>query len=129
MELRRYRPLALLLLVLHLAGCYSWQPATVGPRQFIEEERPGQIRIVQTDGEQMELRNPRIEADSLTARISTRLRTGNVRIALSDIDSIEARRFSVARTLRNIGLAFGLSGLSYKLLLELTGLGKVSVPG
>ena len=127
MRLRRYRPVALFMLAMHLNGCYSWQPATLSPRQFIEEEEPGQIRIVQTDGERMELRNPRIEADSLTARISTRLRTGNVRIALSDIDSIEARRFSVARTLRNIGLYFLLSALSFRLLLEHTGLGKVDV--
>jgi hypothetical protein len=98
MELRRYRPLALFLLVLHLTGCYSWQPATVSPRQFIEEEQPGQIRIVQADGERMELRNPRIESDSLTARIFSRLRTGTVRIALADITAVESRRLQVGKT-------------------------------
>ena len=97
--LRRYRPVALILLVLHLTGCYSWQPATVGPRQFIEEEEPGHIRIVQADGERMELRNPRVEADSLTARVSSNLRTGTVRIALTDISVVEARRLKSAATL------------------------------
>ena len=98
MELRRYHPLALFLLVLHLTGCYSWQPATVSPRQFIEEEQPGQIRIVQADGERMELRNPRIESDSLTARIFSNLRTGTVRIALADITAVEWRRLHVGKT-------------------------------
>ena len=91
--------MALLMLVLHLTGCYSWQPATVGPRQFIEEEEPGLIRIVQADGERLELRNPHIEADSLTARISTRLQTGTVRIALTDIAAVESRHFSTMKTL------------------------------
>ena len=95
----RFRPVALLMLVLHLAGCYSWQPATIGPRQFIEEEEPGQIRILQTDGTRMELRDPRVEADSLTARISSRLRTGTVRIALTDIGAVEARRLKLGATL------------------------------
>ena len=98
MRLRRYRPVALLMLVLHLTGCYSWQPVTVSPRQFIEEEQPGQIRILQADGTRMELRDPSIETDSLAARVSSRLRTGNVRIALSDIDSVEARRISTPLT-------------------------------
>ena len=105
------------MLVLHLTGCYSWQPATVGPRQLIEEEAPGLIRIVQTDGEQMELRNPRIESDSLTARISTRLRTGTVRIALTDITAVQARRFSTPKTwgavvLTGAGLAVAVVWLS-----------------
>ena len=98
MELRRYRPLALLLLVLHLAGCYSWQPVTVSPRQLIEEAAPDHIRIFKADGEGMELRNPRIESDSLTARIFSNLRTGTVRIALADITAVEWRRLQVGKT-------------------------------
>ena len=97
--LRRYRPVALLMLVLHLPGCYSWEAATVGPRQFIEEEEPGHIRILRADGTRMELRNPQVEADSLTARISSNLRTGTVRIALTDIGAVEARRLKLGATL------------------------------
>ncbi len=98
MELRRYRPLALLLLVLHLAGCYSWQPVTVSPRQLIEEAAPDHIRIFKADGERMELRNPQVESDSLTARIFSNLRTGTVRIALADITAVEWRRLQVGKT-------------------------------
>ena len=120
MELRRYRPLALLLLVLHLAGCYSWQPVTVSPRQLIEEAAPDHIRIFKADGEGMELRNPQVESDSLTARISTRLRTATVRIALGDIDSVEARRLEVWGTvaavlLSTLGLGFAIGASSMTL--------------
>jgi hypothetical protein len=31
MVLRRYRPIALAMLILHLCGCTPWQPASVGP--------------------------------------------------------------------------------------------------
>jgi len=31
------RPVAALMLVLHLGGCTSWRPVAVSPRQFIEE--------------------------------------------------------------------------------------------
>jgi len=86
------------MLLLHLAGCYSWQPVTVSPRQFVEEEQPGHIRISQADDEELELRNPRIEGDSLAARISTYNRTGIVRIALADITAVEARRLSTPKT-------------------------------
>ncbi len=125
MELRRYRPLALLLLVLHLAGCYSWQPVTVSPRQLIEEAAPDHIRIFKADGEGMELRNPQVESDSLTARISTRLRTATVRIALGDIDSVEARRLEVWGTVAavllstlGLGFAIGASGMTLDESLE-----------
>ena len=104
LRLRRYRPMALLMLALHLAGCHSWQAVTVSPREFIEDEHPGRIRILQADGTRVELRAPRIETDSLTARISTRLRTGFVRIALSDIAAVEARRISTPKTLAAVVL-------------------------
>jgi hypothetical protein len=113
MKLRRYPPVALLMLVLHLTGCYSWQPATISPRELLKEEQPGQIRILHADGTRIELRDPRIETDSLTARIFDRLRTGDVRIALSDIYSVEARRISTPLTmgavvLTGAGLAVAL---------------------
>ena len=92
------RPAASLMLLLHLTGCYSWQPVTASPRQFVEEEQPGHIRISQGDDEELELRNPRVEGDSLAARISTFNRTGTVRIALTDITAVESRRLQVGKT-------------------------------
>lgn len=111
------RPAVSLMLLLHLAGCYSWQPVTVSPRQFVEDEQPGHIRISQGDDEELELRNPRIEGDSLAARISTYNRTGIVRIALTDITAFRARRFSTLKTwgavvLTSASLAVSLVWLS-----------------
>ena len=39
MRLRRYRPVALTLLVLHLGPCATWRPTTNSPQQMILEER------------------------------------------------------------------------------------------
>ena len=114
--LRRYRPVALILFVLHLTGCYSWQPVAVSPRQLIEEEEPGLIRILQTDGTQMELRDARVEADSLTARVSSRLRTGTVRIALTDISAVQARRLKSAATLALGAVVIAVPTVWYRLV-------------
>ena len=99
----RYRLVALLMLVLHLTGCYAWQPVTVGPRQLIEEEQPGQIRILQTDGMQVLLDGPTIRDDSIVG-IPGRLRTATIRIALSDIGSVEVRRISTPKTVGTVVL-------------------------
>ena len=51
----------LLMLVLYLTGCVTWRPvtaSTASPRQLIEEERPGLVRIVLVDGTQQVLRQP-----------------------------------------------------------------------
>ena len=53
MRLRRCRPLALSLLVVHLGACATWQPSTVSPRQLIEEERPPSIRVIRHDGTEL----------------------------------------------------------------------------
>ena len=104
--LRRYRPAALLMLVLHVTGCYSWQPTTVSPRQFIEEEQPGKIRILQADGEQVEIRNPGVETDSISFRVSSGLfGSETVRIALSDVSTVEVQRFSIGKTVALVVLA------------------------
>ena len=44
----------------------------------------------------MNLSNPRVESDSLSALV---LGTGTVRIALTDVTSLEARHSSIVRTL------------------------------
>jgi len=106
------RGLALLLLVLHLTGCHTWRPVTVSPRQLIEEEQPERLRIRQADGKQLDIRDPRVERDSLTAMVRGRrgvprpagngtrsVRYENVvRIALTDVTAVEARHLSVFRT-------------------------------
>ena len=111
---RRYRPLALLMLVLYLTGCHSWQPIAVSPRQFIEEEQPDQLRIFQADGERTEGRNPSVEADSISFRVPSALfGSETARIALSDITAVEAWHFSIGKTVSHIAAA--MSGLAASL--------------
>ena len=110
--LRRYRPTALLILVLYLAGCYAWQPVTVSPRQFIEEERPEHIRIIQSDGTRTGFINPRVAGDSVVVILSRYQSSGEmVIIALTDITSIEVRRINSGAT-----LAVGAMLLAFRLV-------------
>ncbi len=110
MRLRRYRPVALLLFGLHLNACATWQVTQVPLRQLVEEEQPERIRIFQADGTRIELRNPSVDTDSLTAVASVRLsparfRTDTVSIPLTDVRAFEVRRFSIARTVGVIVVA------------------------
>ena len=57
---------------------------------------PGHIRITQADGARVDLRNPRVETDSLTAATGGGLLWGGdpISIALSDVSTVEVLRFS-----------------------------------
>ena len=117
-KLLRCHPLALLLLVPHLGGCTSWQPATVSPRQAIEGERPSSIQVTNTDGTQMVLSYPTVENDSIVGRAqcpapSAMARAGGeqtrcaptgstVRVPLNQVRSVQLRRVSILRTVGGI---------------------------
>ena len=117
MRLRRYRPVAIVLLVLHLSACTTWRPSPIEPRQLIEEERPSAVRITKTDGTEQVVREPRIQGDSI-AMTSEDCRTsvaagasvaGGVRIlcetttlavaALGDVRGIEIRQSDTGKTI------------------------------
>ena len=96
----RYRPFALLMLVLYLGACTSWRPSTVSPRQLIEEEQPGAVRVTTTDGTRVLLREPSIEADSISyvsldlaaappGGIAGQVRTEGLKIPLSQVSEID----------------------------------------
>jgi len=70
----RFRAVALLMLVLHLGACMTWQPSPISPRQWIEEEQPKLVRVTTTDGSQVVLSDPRIDDDSLGLSVSGQLR-------------------------------------------------------
>ena len=65
MRLHRYRPVAIVLLVLHLSACTTWRPSPIEPRQLIEVERANPIRLTRPDGTSVVVRNPRIKNDSI----------------------------------------------------------------
>jgi hypothetical protein len=101
---------ALLMLALHLTGCMTWKPVTVSPRQLIEEQQPERIRLVQADGRQLDLIDPRLDGDTITApdrSLRKHTRSGlrydtTVRIALTDVTAVETRGYSAT------GVAIGV---------------------
>lgn len=109
MSARRYRPMALLLLVLHLGACTSWQLTTVSPRQVVEAEQPSSVRITQPDGTQVVLKDPAIRNDSIVGTDEA----GMVKQAALDDGVLEVRRLSVGKT---IGLSIGLAALTAGIL-------------
>ena len=68
MKPRRHRPVALLLLVLHLGACSAWRPIPISPREYIETE-PTDIRITTSDGETAVVPKATIANDSIHGNI------------------------------------------------------------
>ena len=102
MSTSRYRPLALLLLVLHLGGCMTWRPIAVSPRQVIEEEQPSSVRVTQPDGILIVLHDPAIRNDSIVGTDEE----GVVRQMGLDDGAIAVRRVSgVKSVLLGIAIA------------------------
>jgi hypothetical protein len=108
MRLRRYRPIAILLLALHLGGCTRWEPTTVSPRVLIEEERPSAVRVTRADGTRVELDDPLIRADSISMPREDCERAftsdgraacvGVTSVALDDVQALDLRRPDAVRT-------------------------------
>ena len=120
MKPRRHRPVALLLLVLHLGACTSWRPIPVSPREYIETEEPANIRITTSDGETAVVPRPTIANDSIQGNICELMvaeageqvcteTSETRRYALADVTDWQVRREGSARTL---GIVVGLAILA-----------------
>ncbi len=111
MKLRRYRPVAIVLLVLHLGACTTLEPTPISPRQLIEEKRPQSVRVTGIDGTYFQVRNPRIANDSIAVVSGVCRRLPGISgprryrcpttalIALDDVRVLEVRRRARGRTL------------------------------
>lgn len=104
------RVIALLLCAMSVTGCTSWRAATaVELVQIVARDRPYDIRIARSNGEQIRLRDPIMRQDSIT--------DGRASVAVADIERGEVRRFSGRKTLLLIAtiptLAFGLFVISF----------------
>ena len=104
MKAIRFRPVAVVLLCLHLAGCTTWQPVQVSPREFIEVEAPGAVRVQDIKGDWKMLTKPSIQGDSILAletvrREGSRTASMLLRTALTDVTGMETRRVAVGRTI------------------------------
>ena len=99
MKVHRLRPVAAMLLYLHLVGCMTWRPVQVSPREFIEVEAPGSVRVQDVNGDWKTLTSPRIEGDSIVALETVQLeRARRVSMlfytALVDVTDMETRRLN-----------------------------------
>ncbi len=118
MRLRRYRPMAVLLLVLQLQACTSWRPVTVSPREFIEEEQPSAIRVTRPDGTSLFMENPTVADDSIFSVCrpedgsSCTIRTGS--LSLDDVSALEVRRTDSTRTFGLFALLTALAIAVYE---------------
>lgn len=105
----RWRPPALMLLVLHLGACVTWTPARVSPREAIEGE-PGRIRVYRSEGPRLELRRARIEGDALQGEMF-RTPGRTVRVPLDDVTRIDVAHRSVGRTVLLVTTVAGVAVL------------------
>ncbi|MGB5675356.1 MAG: hypothetical protein WBO43_12495 [Gemmatimonadota bacterium] len=98
---------------LALVGLFVWVTACTSYKQIeiADVTEHGQVRVTLTDGERETVRDPRVEADSITG-LGERVRP-DVRdrvplsIALDQVETLEATHVSAVKT---VGLAVGLLG-------------------
>ena len=100
----RHRPHAvlLLLLLLNLTACQTWQSVSLGaisPAQLIEEDQPDRVRVTGGRELEREVVSPSVEDNQLVG-------AGGFSIPLEDILRLEVRGFSVGRTLLLGGVSF-----------------------
>ena len=97
------RAVALVLIPVVVAGCSSWQLAKPTPSEYLQSHRPNHVRVTRSDSARISLRTPELRGDSLwgiEGGSLARADTGRqVIVPLSDIQRMEVRRFSLAKTL------------------------------
>ena len=101
---RHLRLIALVLTVLHIAACTTWQPTPVNPRALVEQEAPGAVRVQGADGEWQTISGPVVEGDSITGLAEVTLGTSSrttlrpTRVALAEIGALQTKQFSLLAT-------------------------------
>ena len=109
MTLRRFSPIALLVLLPNLAGCYRWEPTTISPRRLLAETEPTWMRVSVHDTQPfIPFEHPLIAGDSIrgTNRASRP-------IAIDDINRVEVRRFEVLATIGVVLSSAAVVGLGF----------------
>ena len=91
----RARAVLLLLLLLNLTACQTWQSVSLGaisPAQLIEEDQPDRVRVTGGGLLEREVVSPSVEGDQLVG-------AGDFSVPLEDILRLEVRGFSLGRTI------------------------------
>jgi hypothetical protein len=86
-------------LVAFMSACHKW--STVEPGQPFAEEGTEEVRITQTHGQWVVLKQSAMVGDSVVGLVSG----DSVSFALSEVDKIEVRKTDVAGT---VGLVVGI---------------------
>ena len=94
-----------LVLLFTLNACTSWRVDSVAPAQLVAERQPHEVRLRGQDGARTQLRGPFVRGDSLLG-----LTKGDTAgVALTEVQSLEVRRFDWLKTAGLTILTFGVS--------------------
>jgi hypothetical protein len=100
----KIRLIALVLTVVHVAACTTWQPTAVSPRTLMEQNAPGAVKVQGADGEWQTISRPVVEGDSITGLAAVTLGTSSrttwrpTRVALAEIGALQTKQFSLLAT-------------------------------
>ena len=122
MKGKRGKGILLLLLLINLTACQTWQSVSLGtltPAEFVEEDRPDRVRVTGPDVLGQEVAMPTVTGDQLVG-------LQGFSMPLEDIYEIEVRKLNlmgtVLLTVAAIPVLFwvgmGLCGLQGKALGE-----------
>lgn len=84
--------LLLVLLLVPLAGCRTWQPTSVSPEALFRTDPPERVRVTRADGVQLVLERPEIRAGAIVATAAPGA------VLIENVDVLEVRSVSVLRT-------------------------------
>jgi hypothetical protein len=110
----RFRP-AFALLLVTLGACTSWQHQSAPAPQVVAAQNGQAVRVVRRDGSVYELHNAIMANDSIVGWGEGNPRA-RVSVPLAEVERIDARRVSVART---AGLAAGLTVVALAVIVPL----------
>lgn len=113
----RFRPVALLLATVALAGCYGYRVETTPPAEFVAAARPDRIELTRTDRTKVELFNPAVVGDSIRG-LPTEKAIRPIMVPLSEVVTVGTRQFSWKKTLGFAGIVVASLAL-YELLMSL----------
>jgi hypothetical protein len=90
-------------------GCARWVPQPLVPQAVIEQDHPGRLRVTRIDSSRVELREPRVERDSLKGMAGHETRS----VPLTDVAYVSLRRQNDLPVILGVslGLAVGLTVL------------------
>lgn len=107
------RLVASLLLAAYLSACVSYQATNQPLAELTASPKPvGRVCITRRNGTRLEVRQPRVTADSLLGmNAASGTDAGRIAIALADIQSAEVKKFDTGKTVALIVILGGTFAL------------------